>query len=161
MPHPFMDAVVKLFANARFEHKVAHEHEKRNNAERVVNKRFVGNAAQKAECGVDAGKCGKTANTYKNAKDKSYGRYVAVNLCNYSTVEFRLFRGTLNYNTFLATLQLVDELCHVCKDRSDTEIEGLSWSEFVGNIKDKDELIKYLKSKRLYINEITEESEEI
>ncbi len=102
-----------------------------------------------------------TANTYKNAKDKSYGRYVAVNLCNYATVEFRLFRGTLNYNTFLATLQLVDELCHVCKDRSDTEIEGLSWSEFVGNIKGKDELIKYLKSKRLYINEITEESEEI
>ena len=55
----------------------------------------------------------------------------------------------------------MDELCHVCKDRSDAEIEGLSWSEFVGNIKGKDELIKYLKSKRLYINEITEESEEI
>ncbi len=31
--------------------------------------------------------------TYKKAKDKHCGRYVAVNLENYSTIEFRLFRG--------------------------------------------------------------------
>ena len=49
--------------------------------------------------------------TYKKAKDKHLGRYVAVNLCNYDTIEFRLFRGTLRYETFIATLQLVAEIC--------------------------------------------------
>ena len=35
------------------------------------------------------------------AKKGGNGRYAAVNLCNYHTVEFRLFRGTLKYNTFI------------------------------------------------------------
>ena len=48
--------------------------------------------------------------THKNAKDKHLGRYVAVNLENYNTIEFRIFRGTLNYKTFIATLQLIDEI---------------------------------------------------
>lgn len=49
--------------------------------------------------------------TYKNAKEKRLGRYVAVNLENYHTIEFRIFKGTLRYKTFLATLQLVNEIC--------------------------------------------------
>lgn len=44
--------------------------------------------------------------TYKKAKDKRMGRYVAVNLENAYTVEFRLFRGTLRYETFIATFSL-------------------------------------------------------
>lgn len=36
-----------------------------------------------------------------------------VNLLNYDTVEFRIFRGTLKLNTIFATLQLVDRLCDV------------------------------------------------
>ena len=45
---------------------------------------------------------------------------------------------------------------------SDREMEGLSWSEFVLKIPpDKTELIEYLKSKRLYVNEIEEEREEV
>ena len=49
--------------------------------------------------------------TYKNAKDKRMGRYVAVNLENYSTIEFRIFKGTLCYKNFIATLQLIYEIC--------------------------------------------------
>ncbi len=103
-----------------------------------------------------------TQETYKKAKDKRMGRYVAVNLENSSTVEFRLFRGTLCYKTFIATLQLVEQICNIATYLSDVEVEGMSWGEFVAGIskKDKPELIEYLKSKRLYINEITEESEE-
>ena len=100
--------------------------------------------------------------TYKNAKDKHMGRYVAVNLENSNTIEFRLFRGTLLYSTFAATLQLVDEICKDAIALTDKEIESMSWSDFVINIsKEKKELIDYLKIKRLYVNEINTESEKI
>lgn len=100
-------------------------------------------------------------NTYKKAKERHLGRYVAVNLENYDTIEFRLFRGTLRYQTFIATLQLVDEICHTCTYLNDEELEGLSWSSFVLGIYDKPELVEYLKSKRLYVNELVEETEEM
>ena len=104
---------------------------------------------------------GNTQSTYKNAKDKHMGRYVAVNLENDDTIEFRLFRGTLRYETFIATLQLVDEICRVCIRLSDEELERLSWGDFVLQIHDKPELIDYLKSKRLYVNEITPSEEDM
>lgn len=100
--------------------------------------------------------------TYKKAKDKNLGRYVAVNLENYNTIEFRLFRGTLKYKTFIATLQLVDMICRLSIMLDDKSFEKMSWSDFVLQIgKDKPELIEYLKSKRLYVNEIQTETEEI
>lgn len=48
-----------------------------------------------------------------HAKKGGMGRYACVNLCNANTIEFRLFRGTLKYNTLIATLQLVDRICDV------------------------------------------------
>ena len=101
--------------------------------------------------------------TYKSAKGKHYGRYVAVNLENDNTIEFRLFRGTLNYDTFLATLQLIDEICNLAIHSDDKDIESLSWSLFVSAIDTdkKPELIQYLKDKRLYVNESTNEREEM
>ena len=87
-------------------------------------------------------------------------RYVAVNLRNYSTVEFRLFRGTLRYNTFIATLQFVSEICRVALTMSEEEIDGMSWSEFVRSVR-YDELIQYLKERRLYINEEIFTEEEV
>jgi len=103
-----------------------------------------------------------TKETYKKAKDKRLGRYVAVNLENYNTIEFRLFRGTLCHSTFIATLQLVYEICRFAILLSDRESEEMSWSDFVLKIDDsKKELIEYLKSKRLYVNELPQESEEI
>lgn len=100
--------------------------------------------------------------TYKKAKGKELGRYVAVNLENYHTIEFRLFRGTLKYKTFIATLQLVDMICRLAIMLDDNAFEKMSWSNFVLQIgSDKPELIDYLKSKRLYVNEIHTESEEI
>lgn len=101
--------------------------------------------------------------TYKKAKDKRLGRYVAVNLENYHTVEFRIFRGTLRYKTFLAALQLVDEICRLAIMLDDRAFERMSWSQFVVNISNanKPELVDYLKSKRLYVNELTKESEEM
>ena len=101
--------------------------------------------------------------TYKKAKDRNMGRYVAVNLTNYNTIEFRMFRGTLRYKTFIATLQLVEEICKTAIRCTDREIEETSWSDWVSeiNVYSKPELIEYLKLKRLYVNEITEETEEL
>ena len=102
-----------------------------------------------------------TDETYKKAKDKRMGRYVAVNLVNCDTIEFRLFRGTLRYKTFIATLQLVDELCYSAINMKDQEIESMSWSDFVSRILPKKaELIDYLKEKRLYVNEVQTEGVE-
>lgn len=103
-----------------------------------------------------------TEETYKKAKDKRMGRYVAINLENYSTVEFRLFRGTLRYKTFIATLQLVDEICQAAINMTDFETENMSWLDFVGKIpSEKAELIEYLKEKRLYVNEEVTQREEM
>lgn len=54
----------------------------------------------------------------KKAKG-GYGRYGCVNLCNDSTIEFRMFRGTLKWNTLIATLQLIDRICDVALYLSD------------------------------------------
>ena len=100
--------------------------------------------------------------TYTKAKGKCMGRYVAVNLLNYETIEIRMFRGTLRHLTFIATLQLVAHLCELAIKLNDDDFERMTWSEFVMSI-DKDEmpeLIEYLKSKRLYVNEFTETNEE-
>lgn len=101
--------------------------------------------------------------TPKKILDKaksSYGRYSAVNLCNYHTVEFRLFRGTLKLNTFIATLQMVNRICNVAFSMSDEEIQDLSWPEFVSKITEP-ELIQYLKERNLYINDKIALEEEI
>ena len=105
---------------------------------------------------------GTAKETYRKAKDKYAGRYVAVNLENYNTIEFRMFRGTLRYKTFVATLQLVEEICLLAMGYSDSMLEALSWSEFVTGIdkEAKPELIEYLKSKKLYVNEDVTENEE-
>lgn len=51
-----------------------------------------------------------TQSDYNEAKDnaskKGISRYTAVNLNNYDTVEFRLGKGTLNYDSFMAWIDL-------------------------------------------------------
>jgi len=94
------------------------------------------------------------------AKKGGNGRYAAVNLMNYSTIEFRLFRGTLKYNTLIAAIELVNEICNLAIHLTDEGIEKMSWSEFVDAI-EAPELIQYLKERRLYINEETNTEEDI
>lgn len=94
------------------------------------------------------------------AKKGNKGRYAAVNLCNSNTIEFRMFRGTLKLNTLIAVLQLVNQICDTAVLLSEEQLKKLSWSEFVSDIT-APELIQYLKERRLYINEILENEEEI
>lgn len=93
------------------------------------------------------------------AKQGNNGRYAAVNLMNYSTLEFRLFRGTLKLNTLLATLELVNAIIETALNYTEDELHEMSWSEFVGTVNEP-ELIQYLKERRLYVNELTENVQE-
>lgn len=88
------------------------------------------------------------------------GRYTCVNLCNFDTIEFRIFRGTLKVNTIIATLQMVNRICDLAIFSSDDEMKRLSWSEFVSRVTEP-ELVQYLKERRLYINEEIESEVEV
>ena len=95
-----------------------------------------------------------------HVKNSRAGRYTCINLTNDYTIEFRIFRGTLKYNTFIATLQLVNHICDVAIALSDEEIRAMSWSDFVERITE-DELIRYLKERRLYLNDPIESEVEV
>lgn len=88
------------------------------------------------------------------------GRHSCVNLQNQNTIEFRMFRGTLKYNTLIATLQLVNRVCDVAISLSDAEIKTFSWESFVSGFQDGEEIIQYLKERQLYNNEVSFEQEE-
>lgn len=99
--------------------------------------------------------------TDKKVKGSAFGRYFAVNLQNTDTVEFRMFRGTLRYETFIATLEMVHHICKVAYCLAPEQIESLTWAEFCSSILEEDkELITYLKKMRLYINKSFKEEEE-
>ncbi len=100
--------------------------------------------------------------TYKDAKDKYMGRYVCVNLTNYNTIELRIFRGTLRYETLIAALQMVSEICNTAVSLSDEEMQKMTWNDFVLDIsRENKELISYLKQRRLYVNDAVPAEEEI
>ena len=94
------------------------------------------------------------------AKKGNNGRYAAVNLMNWATIEFRLFRGTLKHNTLIAAIELVNEICDLAIRLTDEGIEKMSWSEFVETI-EAPELIEYLKERRLYVNDDVNSSDDI
>lgn len=102
-------------------------------------------------------------NSLDTAKKKGLRRYTAVNLTNKNTIEFRIFRGSLRYETFIATIEFTYYLCGLAKKLSDEYFHSMSWLDFVSGIDAKEypELISYLKIRRLYINEPVKETEEI
>ena len=88
------------------------------------------------------------------------GRYTSVNLTNTDTIEFRIFRGTLKYNTLIATLQLLDRICDVAICLTDDQVKAMPWTTFASGCT-QPELVRYLKERRLYVNEPVESEEEI
>ena len=95
-----------------------------------------------------------------HAKRNEFERYKCVNLTNTETIEFRMFRGTLKWNTFLATLQMVNRICDVALYLSDQEVQDLTWTDFSAGCTEP-ELVQYLKERRLYVNEPVSVSEEV
>lgn len=62
----------------------------------------------------------------KDKLDKvKWTRYNAVNLCNSSTVEIRLWRGTLNLNTLSVTIDFTQAVARFAKEKDHPDIERL------------------------------------
>ena len=71
----------------------------------------------------------------QQAKDWKDGhmddRYRPVNLCNHNTFEFRMFRGTLKYNTFIATLNLVYNIVMTARFKTTTDIQNMEFEDLL------------------------------
>jgi hypothetical protein len=92
----------------------------------------------------------------RGAKGNTDGnRYEALNWLNKYTVEFRLFKGTLNLDTFLATLEFIDCLCKFVKTVPTPLIAdpNKAWAWFTTFAKEDTRsylhLIPYLEKKHL------------
>lgn len=74
-------------------------------------------------------------------------RYVAINNTNRNTVEFRFFRGTLKYPSFMSSLNIIDSLIRYIKKTNENE---LSFSAFLNySIEKYPELKKYYTERGL------------
>lgn len=71
----------------------------------------------------------------------NYNRHCALNLCNENTIQFRLFRGTLNYKSFISYIELVH---YICKYIQSNELQQLNTCSFLEYIKEQP--TKYLIS---------------
>lgn len=79
-----------------------------------------------------AKKYDKTPNeVVADMKCYNLNRYYAINLTNRSTIEFRMFRGTLKSETFFATLQLVDTIVRYVKEHTNADIQSLNFEDLL------------------------------
>ena len=89
-------------------------------------------------------------------KKNNHDRYMALNITNNATIEFRLFKGTLKYTTIMATLELVDIIVSIAKNKKLNELVGLSWNDMI-DYKTTEFLKPYLQKKNLVSNKAIEE----
>lgn len=64
-------------------------------------------------------------------KYKDYGKRAALNLQHKDTIEFRMFRSTLKYETFILTLEFVKDIIDFAKSASIEEIELIKWADLM------------------------------
>lgn len=88
---------------------------------------------------------------------KTNTRYVALNLENRNTIEFRIFKGSLNPTTVYASLELVDRICRYAKSKTLTKVLSSTWNDVFGekNLnmcanQPYAELIEYCKIRNIY-----------
>ena len=67
---------------------------------------------------------------YSKYKDK--GKRAALNLQHKDTIEFRMFKSTLKYETFILTLEFVKDIIDYAKSVDIEEIELAKWSDLMG-----------------------------
>lgn len=79
-------------------------------------------------------------------------KYVALNTIHAETFEFRIFKGTLNFGTLVASMQLVDNLARIVKDipNNDTMFEALDKIKFddIVNYRPYAELTAYWEKRK-------------
>ncbi len=64
-------------------------------------------------------------------KYKREGKRAALNLEHKDTIEFRMFKSTLKYETFLLTLEFVKDIIDFAKSVSIEKIENMNWNDLM------------------------------
>lgn len=90
----------------------------------------------------------KTLYYIKKDKSKNTDRYMALNLTNSKTIEFRIFRGTLNTTTFYSCLEFVKNIVELCKKEND--LSKITWERLTKGRY----ITKYVKEKDIFTNKI-------
>jgi hypothetical protein len=80
-------------------------------------------------------------------KEGNSARYVAINLQNYSTIEVRIFRGTLNFQSFMKNIEFVHALYMFTKESKIITLD--SFKEYIANSCEYSNLKKFIKLKNL------------
>lgn len=84
-------------------------------------------------------------------------RYEALNFQNDKTIEFRLFKGTLRYETILACLEFTYATWFFCRDTGTNELTTPNFLEFISraeNLEDTKYLRQYLMEKNWVLPEL-------
>jgi hypothetical protein len=81
-------------------------------------------------------------------------RYQAINLENRNTIEFRIFKGTLNISTLKATLQFVDTICRYAKKINLKMISSTKWEDIFEDTS-YEELNNYMENMKLIEREVS------
>ena len=73
----------------------------------------------------------KSTKFLKDKYIKSYhDRYLALNLCNSRTIEFRFFKGANNFEEFWGALQFIHNLMEIALDET-RELNTITWNELI------------------------------
>lgn len=77
----------------------------------------------------------KMVKKFKDTEKRQGNRYRALNLTNAATIEFRIFKSTLNPLSIRAIYQLCFTLAEYAKTHTTPEIQEATWSDLVGSCK--------------------------
>jgi len=87
--------------------------------------------------------------------DKYDDKYVAINTQHSHSYEIRIFRGTLRYETYIATLQFVSNLAHIAKECTTlTRAQQITFDDIV-NYNRYPELVNYLATRGMQVESDT------
>ena len=76
-------------------------------------------------------------------------RYKAVNLNNSKTIEIRIFKGTLKFETYMASIELVNNLMTIAREKDNASIMDVTFKDVL-EYKETKYLLDYARSKDLY-----------
>lgn len=80
-------------------------------------------------------------------KDGNSARYVAINLQNNKTIEVRIFRGTLNFNSFMKNIEFIHSLFMYTKDSNEITLNG--YKQYIDSSCEYSNLKKFINLKNL------------
>lgn len=110
-----------------------------DNFARRTNSRYARYLQEEASC------TSVTMSFVRTQKERQDDKYKALNLRHGSTIEFRIFKGTLRPETFMASIELVNNIVDIARFG---EIDGLTWNDVINHNSDKNVYIQEYNASR-------------